>query len=84
MQNQIETEEKFIKPPNTPAEEFGWNGYHDLSSIYEWMEWLAGKFDFITVLNIGNSYNGVPIKGVKLSRKAGNTAVFVEGGIHAR
>jgi hypothetical protein len=48
------------------------------------MEWLAGKFDFISVLNIGNSYNGVPIKGVKLSRKAGNTAVFVEGGIHAR
>lgn len=38
----------------------------------------------LTSINLGNSTNGVPVKGVKLSRKPDNTGIFLEGGIHAR
>lgn len=48
------------------------------------MDHLAEKHDFIQTFELGKSYEGVPIKGVLLSKKKGNTAVFVEGGIHSR
>lgn len=74
-----------IKPKNSTAEDFDWNHYYHLDTIYAWLESLPQKFPkLITVLNAGTSYEGRPIKGVKLSHKPNNTAVFVEGGIHAR
>jgi hypothetical protein len=30
------------------------------------------------------SDSGLPIRGIKLSKKSGNTGIFVEAGIHAR
>lgn len=61
-----------------------WNHYYHLSTIYDWMDQLAVKHDFIQTFEIGKSFEGVPIKGVLLSKKKGNTGVFVEGGIHSR
>lgn len=56
-----------------------------METIYDWLELQVSKYsDVLTLINLGNSYEGVPVKGVKLSRKSGNTGVFLEGGIHAR
>lgn len=38
----------------------------------------------VSPLVAGQSYEGVSIRGVKISHKQNNTAVFIEGGIHAR
>lgn len=40
--------------------------------------------NLITPIEAGKSFNGLPLKGVKLSYKKNNTGIFVEGGIHAR
>lgn len=84
MQMNMDEEAKNTKSANTPGTEFDWENYFQLKTIYSWMDDLAEKHDFITIFTIGNSFDGVPIKGIKLSRKTGNTGVFVEGGIHAR
>lgn len=56
-----------------------------METIYAWLDDLAVKYKgLITLLDVGKSYEGIPLKGIKLSHKANNTAVFVEGGIHAR
>lgn len=49
------------------------------------MDSLADKYKgLITILDAGESYEGVKLKGVKLSHKTNNTGIFLEGGIHAR
>lgn len=81
----IDNETKNIKPPNTPASDFGWQNYYHITTIYEWLDHLADKYsDLITPLNLGPSHEGRPLKGVKLSHKADNPTVFIEAGIHAR
>jgi hypothetical protein len=60
----------------------GWNNYYHLETIYDWMELLARRHTFVETFELGRSYEGLPIKGVKISKRPGNTEVFVEGGIH--
>lgn len=36
----------------------------------------------VTILDLGPTAKGLPIKGVKISNKANNTAVFMDAGIH--
>lgn len=38
----------------------------------------------MTSLELGKSFEGNPIKGLKISKQKGNTGVFIEAGIHAR
>lgn len=76
---------KTVQPANIGADKFDWDHYFHLDTIYAWLDQLAAKYPkIVTVLEAGKSYEGVPIKGVKLSRKENNTAVFIEAGIHAR
>ncbi|XP_055586733.1 zinc carboxypeptidase-like [Uranotaenia lowii] len=84
IQSRIDVEAKHVKPASATASEFDWSHYCHLETIYAWMEDLAAKHSFISVHSLGTSFEGLPIKGIKLSRKAGNKAIFVEGGIHAR
>ncbi|KXJ78698.1 zinc carboxypeptidase-like isoform X1 [Aedes albopictus] len=84
VQSRIDAEAKNVKPATVAPSEFDWNHYFQLETIYAWMDGLASKHSFITVISLGDSYEGRPIKGVKLSRQSGNKAIFVEGGIHAR
>lgn len=56
-----------------------------METIYAWIDKLAEKYgDVITKVDAGLSYEGVPLKGVKLSYKSGNKLIFIESGIHAR
>lgn len=74
-----------MRPANTSGNEFGWKNYYHIETIYAWLDHLAEKYaDVITVLDAGKSYEGVPLKGVKLSYNSGNKLVFIESGIHGR
>lgn len=74
-----------MKPANVSVAEFDWKNYYHLETIYAWLDDLCKKYkDIVKPLEAGRSYEGVPLKGVKLSHKANNTAIFIEGGIHAR
>ena len=84
MQNIMDEEEKNTKPADTPGSQLDWSNYFQLSTIYSWMDDLVAKHDYLSIFTIGNSFDGVPIKGIKLSKKSDNTGVLVEGGIHAR
>lgn len=39
---------------------------------------------FVSGFDLGTTYEGVTIRGLKISKQSGNTGIFIEGGIHAR
>uniref|UniRef100_A0AAG5DJS0 Zinc carboxypeptidase A 1 n=1 Tax=Anopheles atroparvus TaxID=41427 RepID=A0AAG5DJS0_ANOAO len=81
LQEQIDAESR----ASVRRESFGWNAYYRTDEIYAWLDSLvASNPGVVSPLNIGNSFEGRPIKGVKVSYKAGNKAVVVEGLIHSR
>jgi len=62
-----------------------WTQFHTLEEIYAWLDVIEDRYpDIVTPFTIGNSYEGRPIRGVKISYKEGNPAVFIESNIHAR
>lgn len=64
---------------------FGWTSYQRLDSIYNWLDNLAVDYpDVVSPITIGTSYEGRPIRGVRISKRSNNPGIFVEGGIHAR
>lgn len=49
---------------------FGWTDYYNLDEINEWLDNLvASHSDILTNLVIGDSYEGRPIRVLKLSHK---------------
>lgn len=42
------------------------------------------KYDFITGIDLGKSYDGLDVKGIKFAKKESNPTIFIEAGIHAR
>ncbi|KAL0101516.1 hypothetical protein PUN28_018972 [Cardiocondyla obscurior] len=67
------------------ASTFDFNNYHTLEAIYANLDELAQKYpDKVQTVVGGKTYEGRPIKGVKVSFKANNPGIFLEGGIHAR
>lgn len=64
---------------------FDWTAYKNYTQIYEWLdEQIAAHPTVLQERPFGRSYEGRPIRAVRLSRKAGNKAVFIEANIHAR
>jgi len=64
---------------------FDWNAYHNLETIYEWLDEQLDSFpNILTGYIIGKSFEGRPIRAVKLSHKSGNPTIFIESTIHAR
>ncbi|XP_058126454.1 zinc carboxypeptidase A 1-like [Anopheles coustani] len=81
LQKQIDLESR----TSLRKESFGWTAYYRTDEIYAWLDSLVASYPgVVSPLNIGNSYEGRPIKGVKVSYKAGNKAVVMESLIHAR
>lgn len=74
-----------MKPKGTPITEFDWNHYFHLETIYAWLDKkVAAHPKLLSHINLGTSYGGCPIRGVKLSARTGNTGIYLEAGIHAR
>ncbi|XP_017136885.1 zinc carboxypeptidase [Drosophila miranda] len=62
-----------------------WTQYHTLDEIYAWLDLIESRYpDIVKPFTIGDSYEGRPIRGVKISYQEGNKAVFIESNIHAR
>ncbi|ALC43750.1 CG14820 [Drosophila busckii] len=62
-----------------------WTQYHTLDEIYAWLDDLQSKYaSIVTAFTIGKSHEGRPIRGIKISHRPGNSAVFIESNIHAR
>ena len=62
----IDNEQPKIQPRT-----FGWTAYQNYTQIYDWLdEQLALYPTFLTGHEVGRSYQGRPIRAVKLSKKA--------------
>ncbi|KAH8394680.1 hypothetical protein KR222_001663 [Zaprionus bogoriensis] len=60
-----------------------WVTYHSLDKIYAWVDEQCDAHDYLDCRDIGRSYEGRAIKSVRLSKRAGNKAILIEGNIHA-
>lgn len=62
-----------------------WDAYYTFEEIYAWLDDLVAAYpDIVTMINIGKSYEGRNIKGIKISHGPGKRNIFLEGGIHSR
>lgn len=49
---------------------FGWNKYHDLNVIYKWLDQLLEEYpNVLTNYVYGKSYEGRPLRAIKVSHK---------------
>lgn len=69
---------------NLRANKMSWTEYHNLETIYEWMEETAEKNPAASIFVAGKSYEGRDLKGLKISYRSGNRGIFMESNIHAR
>ena len=63
-----------------------WNDYHDIDTINAWLdEKAANNNDFVSVINIGKSYEGRDMKVLAITKAGpGKPNIWLEAGIHAR
>ncbi|KAG5343655.1 CBPA1 carboxypeptidase, partial [Acromyrmex heyeri] len=71
--------------PARASSTFDFKNYHTLDVINKNLDDLAKQHSkFVQTVVGGQTYEGRQIKGIKVSFKANNPGVFIEGGIHAR
>ncbi|XP_075149909.1 zinc carboxypeptidase [Haematobia irritans] len=71
--------------PKQKSYGFDWYNFHTLDEINQWIDDIGRYYPgIVTPFDIGYSYEGRLIKGIKISHKPGNKAVFIESNIHAR
>ncbi|XP_012527601.1 zinc carboxypeptidase [Monomorium pharaonis] len=74
-----------IAAPVAMSTTFDFRNYYNLDAIYKNLDDLANQYpDKVQTIIGGKTYEGRQIKGVKVSFKANNPGIFIEGGIHAR
>nr|CAB3233257.1 carboxypeptidase B [Phallusia mammillata] len=73
--------------PNSLAD-FNYSVYHPANEIENWMDLAVNQFDYVTKLQVGVSYQGRPIHGLKISKQSNVTvvkpAVYIDSLIHSR
>uniref|UniRef100_A0A1B0G6G4 Peptidase M14 domain-containing protein n=1 Tax=Glossina morsitans morsitans TaxID=37546 RepID=A0A1B0G6G4_GLOMM len=73
------------KEPPPVYRRLDWTFYPTLCEIYNWMDVIVEKCSkVVTKFEIGRSHEGRLIRGLKISFKSGNKAIFIESNIHAR
>ncbi|XP_053673863.1 zinc carboxypeptidase A 1-like [Anopheles nili] len=73
------------RPARRRMEGFGWDDYHTLEEIYEWIDGMVEQYSAVlSVDTIGQTYENRDMKVIKLSYKAGNQGIFIDANIHAR
>jgi len=63
-----------------------WTEYHSQDDMEGFLDYLAETYDFVEVESIGESYEGRPMRVLKVCKGGcGNKpAMWIDGGIHAR
>lgn len=73
------------RPSRRKLEGFGWDDYHTLEEIYEWIDGMVAQYSAVlSVDTIGQTYEGRDMKVIKLSYKSGNVGIYIDANIHAR
>jgi len=79
LQSALDAEKKQRK------EGFDLNQYNLLEDMFQFLDDMEAAYpEKATVVTLGESYEGRPIKGMKISTNENNPAVFIEANIHAR
>ncbi|XP_071486820.1 carboxypeptidase B-like [Diadema antillarum] len=64
---------------------FDLTDFNTLADINSWMNGLPTRYpDLVTVVKVGDSYEGRDIWALKIGKGQSSTSVWYEGGIHAR
>lgn len=75
------------RPVSRNINNYAFDYYLTTEEIFAWLDRVAAEHpDVVTLVTIGNSNDGRPIRGVKIDFKKQNNPVIgmIEGGIHAR
>ncbi|KAJ8723715.1 hypothetical protein PYW07_007695 [Mythimna separata] len=84
VQEQIDAQ---LRRPANRNSNYDWTFYQPLEEIFSWLDQIGRDYsDVVTLVTIGESVEGRPIRGVKIDFKKRNNPVIgmIEGGIHAR
>ncbi|XP_056596054.1 carboxypeptidase A1-like [Triplophysa dalaica] len=74
-----------VKDRAVSTDDFNYNNYHDLESIYSFMDMLVDENKrFVSKIVIGQSYEGRPLNVLKFSTGANRLGIWIDTGIHAR
>ncbi|CAL7950479.1 unnamed protein product [Xylocopa violacea] len=89
-QNPKMTKEQRVDLVTTNGHSMTWKRYHRYGEIVKYLDYLALRYPkLVELVTIGHSYEGQPIKMVKVStgpNKEGETkpAIWIDAGMHAR
>lgn len=74
-----------IEKPLKTRKAFTLDSYNELEDIYQFLDDMQANYpELATVYTIGESYEGRPMKVIKISTNENNPSIFFEAGIHAR
>lgn len=73
------------KPLKSRKDGFAHDKYNELEDIHKYLDELVEAHPQVaTIINIGQSYEGRDLKGIKITTDPTNPAIFIEANIHAR
>ncbi|XP_051548320.1 carboxypeptidase A1-like [Myxocyprinus asiaticus] len=73
------------RPIPRTTDEFDYSNYHDLNTIYSFMDMLVAEHsDLVSKIVIGQSYEGRPLNVLKFSTGANHPGIWIDTGIHSR
>ncbi|KAA0724442.1 Carboxypeptidase A1 [Triplophysa tibetana] len=74
-----------VKYHAVSTDDFIYSNYHDLESIYSFMDMLVDENKrLVSKIVIGQSYEGRPLNVLKFSTGANRLGIWIDTGIHAR
>ncbi|XP_030028973.2 zinc carboxypeptidase [Manduca sexta] len=63
------------------SHEMFWTNYQPLDDIIDWFKYLARRHsDIVSIITVGQSYEGRNITGIKISRRPGRLSFVLDGG----
>ncbi|XP_057185968.1 carboxypeptidase A1-like [Triplophysa rosa] len=86
VQDLLEEEQRqMLKHRAVSTDDFIYSNYHDLSTIYLFMNMLvAENSGLVRQIQIGQSYEGRPLNVLKFSTGANRPGIWIDTGIHSR
>lgn len=81
---QILIDEESIQLRKLGKDKMTWAAYYPLPTIYLWMDDVVKEHPEASIVVVGKSFEGRPIKGIYIASNPGSPAIFIEAGIHAR
>ncbi|KAF7992313.1 hypothetical protein HCN44_001638 [Aphidius gifuensis] len=86
QENPLPSPEELEELQGRKGHKMEWSSYHRLDDIHGYLDYLAVTYPSIcSVMSIGNSFEGRPLKVLRISKGQPNVpSIWIDGGIHAR